>query len=181
MKNIRRIAAATGILLSTLLSFWAGGKAMLDLIGRALTVEDFAKPDGLVARGALWLFGTPWWVPGVLATLAVLGVFLLIYLGLRKPDVVSITSSNDAWSRSRIEQQFPTTDWDKPLIDIFRQHYRNETVQLDGKNFIECIFENVTFAYQGMRPIQMINCTKIPEEGFLVTVKTDNPVVFTAL
>jgi hypothetical protein len=83
MIGIRRVAAGIGVLISVLLSFWAGAKGVLDLVGRALAVEDFSKPDGLVARGALWLFDTPWWVPAVLATTAVLAMLLLIYLSIR--------------------------------------------------------------------------------------------------
>jgi hypothetical protein len=183
MRRIRRIAAVAGVLVSSLLGFWAGAKAVLDLIGRALAAEDFSKPDGLVARGALWLFNTPWWVPAILAVAAVLGVLLLIYISIRNgtANTTSAAKSNESLTQSRIQREFPTTDWDKPLTQIFRQHYKNETVQLDGKNFVECTFENVTFIYQGTRPIQMMNCRKIPQEGFLVTVQTDNPVVFTAL
>jgi hypothetical protein len=183
MIEMRRVAAGIGVLISVLLSFWAGAKAVLDLVGRALAVEDFSKPDGLVARGVLWVFDTPWWVPAVLATAAVLAVLLLIYLSIRdgRANTTASPTSNENLGLSRVQQQFPTTDWDKPLTQVFRQHYKNETVLLDGKNFIECTFENVTLLYQGTRPIQMINCKKIPGEGFLVTVQTDNPVVFTAL
>src|SRR3984893_15621974 len=183
MIGTRRVAAGIGVLITVLLSFWAGAKGVLDLVGRALAVEDFSKPDGLAARGALWLFDTPWWVPAVLATAAVVAVLLLIYLSIRdgRANTTAPPTSNENLGLSRVEQQFPTTDWDKPLSQVLRQHYKNETVLLDGKNFIECTFENVTLLYQGTRPLQMINCKKIPAEGFLVTVRTDNPVVFTAL
>jgi hypothetical protein len=89
--------------------------------------------------------------------------------------------SSTTIEKSRVERDFPTSEWDIPLTPVFRQDYKNETVPLDGKDFIQCTFENVTFLYQGTRPIQMTNCKKVPATGFVVTVQTDNPVVFTAL
>jgi hypothetical protein len=107
--------------------------------------------------------------------------------GMRRPPMpISPGSGAEAGDaaaapQSRVQQRFPTTDWDKPLTSVFRQNFKNETVELDGKNFVECSFENVTFLYQGTRPFQMINCKRISAERFLVSVRTDNPIVFTAL
>jgi hypothetical protein len=113
MTGIRRIAAGIGIVVSTLLSFWAGAKGMLDLIGRALAAEDFSKPDGVVARGALWLFSTPWWAPALLARMAVLGVFLLVYLSLRDHGGAHISNSapGEKLPQSSVQQKFSTIDW----------------------------------------------------------------------
>lgn len=63
---------------SFLLSVWAGLKLVIDSLGRVLVYQDFSKPDSLVAHGLVWLFKTPWWVPGVIAALLAAG--LLIYL-----------------------------------------------------------------------------------------------------
>jgi hypothetical protein len=35
------------------------------------------------------------------------------------------------------------------LEKIFNRHYRNETVVIDGKHFIDCIFENCTILWNG--------------------------------
>jgi hypothetical protein len=109
------------------------------------------------------------------------GIAVTLWLMRFFAATTSETGPSTTIEKSRVERDFPTSEWDKPLTTIFRQNYKNETVQLDGKNFIECTFENVTFIYQGTRPLQMINCKKLPEKGFWVTVQTDNPVVFTAL
>jgi hypothetical protein len=158
-------------------------KTMLDLIGRALSAEDFANPQGVLARGLLWLFSTPWWMPA--AIIGVLTLLLVAYLFWLGKDSTSSTRkagiNTPASASSWIQQKFPTSDWEKPLTPVYREAFKNETVQLDGKNFVECSFENVTFLYQGTRSFQMMNCKKIPPDDFLVSVRTDNPVVFTAL
>jgi hypothetical protein len=54
---------------------------------------------------------------------------------------------------------FPITDWDRPLQQWFRVYFQNETVLLDGYEFIECTFENVTFEYQGTKPFRFTGKT----------------------
>lgn len=85
-------------------------------------------------------------VGAALASLA----FALVGIGFR------------AWRRSqlpkhKIENQPASPyaqDWDKPLEKRFRVHFKNETVLIDGLEFIDCSFENVTFKYQGTRPFR---------------------------
>jgi hypothetical protein len=67
---------------------------------------------------------------------------------------------------------FPITDWDKPLEKRFRKAYKNETVLLDGLEFIECTFENVTFKYQGTKPYRLHTSS-----GNSKKLTTDNVVV----
>ena len=62
-----RIAGTVTVVFATLSAGWSGARLMLDLVGHALTVEDFVNPQGIVARGLVWLFSTPWWVPGLIA------------------------------------------------------------------------------------------------------------------
>lgn len=38
-----------------------------------------------------------------------------------------------------------------PTKDVFRRHYRNEMVKVDGIIFYHCVFENVTFHWEGGR------------------------------
>ena len=62
-----RIAGTVTVVFATLSAGWSGARLMLALVGHALTVEDFVNPQGIVARGLVWLFSTPWWVPGLIA------------------------------------------------------------------------------------------------------------------
>jgi hypothetical protein len=76
---MRKIAKVVAGIIAVLLSVWTGAKAVLDLIGRVLSAQDFVEPDGLVAKGLIWLFSTPWWVPGALGggIVLVLAIVLL--------------------------------------------------------------------------------------------------------
>lgn len=67
----------------------------------------------------------------------------------------------------------PTADWDKPLEKRFRIHFKNEAVLIDGFEFIECSFENVTFKYQGTRPFRFTG----KNTGNSRRVTTDDKVV----
>ena len=79
-------------------------------------------------------------------------------------------------------QRFPTTDWETPLVLIYGQNYENETVSLDGKRFLECTFKNVTYSYEGTRPVEMIDCKRIPVGGETIfTLTSRNPVVMTTV
>jgi len=66
----------------------------------------------------------------------------------------------DIYDRHR--QRFgydPATAWDdsKPLERIYPRTFRNETIVLDGKLFIDPIFDRVTFVYNGTAPFGMNN------------------------
>jgi len=69
---------------------------------------------------------------------------------------------------------FPTPDWHEPLEPVVNQEFRNQVVELDGKNFVDCRFFNVTFRYNGTMPIQFSNCT-LPFGEYIL--QADNPVV----
>jgi hypothetical protein len=71
---------------------------------------------------------------------------------------------------------FPTTNWHEPLKSIVNKHFKNETVELDGKSFHDCIFEKVTFVYQGTMPAQFVNCSRPNHAGEYI-FRTDNPAV----
>src|SRR5271167_4244900 len=45
-------------------------------------------------------------------------------------------------SEGAISEDFPTADWGKQLKNVFRVHFKNETVLLDGCDFIECTFDD---------------------------------------
>ena len=42
------------------------------------------------------------------------------------------------------------------LIPIVGQNFRNEIVELDGKSFRNCRFDNVTFVYRGIGRVELI-------------------------
>ena len=39
----------------------------------------------------------------------------------------------------------------KKLKSVYNKNFKNETVQLDGKRYVDCSFENVTFVWEGDR------------------------------
>jgi hypothetical protein len=87
-------------------------------------------------------------------------------------------------AQSSIASRFPTNDWEKPLLRVFRQSYENETVELDGKSFVECKFKNVSFRYSGTKSVEIIDCQRIPDDNtkqFEMRVISENPVVLSSL
>jgi len=71
---------------------------------------------------------------------------------------------------------FPTTNWHEPLKPIVSKHFKNEAVGLDGKSFIDCTFENVTFVYQGTMQAQFTRCSRPNHKGGYI-FQSGNPVV----
>jgi hypothetical protein len=45
--------------------------------------------------------------------------------------------------------------WDRPLIQVWQKEFKNQTVTLDGYEYVECSFENVTFQYEGTGPTRL--------------------------
>jgi hypothetical protein len=46
---------------------------------------------------------------------------------------------------------------DYPLKEYRGKTYKDETVQIDGNNFIDCTFDNVTFRFDGEAPFRFTN------------------------
>ena len=46
---------------------------------------------------------------------------------------------------------------DYPLKEYRGKTYKDETVQIDGNNFIDCTFDNVTFRFDGEAPFRFAN------------------------
>jgi hypothetical protein len=119
---------------------------------------DVSKKFGWLIDGNVWAFAP--------VTLVILAT---IILGLR--------------DLGFLKQKFPPSVDDKIHFIKFEDPYRpivvvgkiftNEKVVLDGYSYSNCTFENVTFVFNGMTPVTMIN-SKI---GGLITLKTDNPSV----
>jgi hypothetical protein len=69
----------------------------------------------------------------------------------------------------------PNLAWDdkKPLERVYQGAFANQTVLLDGKNFINPSFENVTLAYNGTGPFMIEDPTRFVN----VQIATRNKVV----
>jgi hypothetical protein len=60
-----------------------------------------------------------------------------------------------------------------PLSEVYRRHFRDEEVVLDGVSFIDCTFgRNTTLVYNGTAPFKMLNTQPTPE--FVWKFKTSN-------
>jgi hypothetical protein len=158
---IRHRNAIAGALIS-LPGAWSGFKWMLDWGGRI----DVFRTWGSVMMDAL-----PTIPPWASLVLIVIGM-LLIWLDLRRargpgPQAAAIQVQVET------QEPFRTDDWDKPLEKQFRIKFKNETVLLDGFEFIECTFDNVTFKYQGTKPFRFTGKTS----GNSRKVTTDNKIV----
>lgn len=90
-----------------------------------------------------------------------------------------LSSKADA-SKAKIDEletQFPK--WPHPYqpTSVVGKAFRNERVILDGKSYSHCIFENVTFVYNGTTTIQFSN-NKILGSAWYAS---DNPAVLGTL
>jgi hypothetical protein len=56
-----------------------------------------------------------------------------------------------------------------PLEKIYNRKFTNETVALDGRHFINPVFDNVTFFYQGTAPVFFENPTYVLHGGKTAT------------
>lgn len=59
---------------------------------------------------------------------------------------------------------------------IIGQTFKNKTINLDGKEFIECVFENCTFRWNGERH-SVQNCRIIGSKG----VESQNPTIYNTI
>jgi hypothetical protein len=78
----------------------------------------------------------------------------------------------------------PNLAWDdnKPLTRIYPRTFTNETVVLDGKLFINPIFDSVTFVYNGTGPIGVNNATFVKHNGEMRTrIISNNKIVTTIM
>jgi hypothetical protein len=64
---------------------------------------------------------------------------------------------------------------DFPLKQIQTKTFKNETVQLDGNEFIDCTFNNVVFKFDGQAPFRFTNDHFQSPSKF--SISSDNPVV----
>jgi len=58
----------------------------------------------------------------------------------------------------------------KPKIRVESMYYENQPVRLDGCEFVDCCFSNVTFIYDGREPFAFVQ----PKFGGKITISTKN-------
>jgi hypothetical protein len=64
---------------------------------------------------------------------------------------------------------------DLPLKQIQAKTFKNETVQLDGNEFIDCTFDNVALKFDGQAPFRFTNDHFVEHSNLAIT--SDNPVI----
>jgi len=71
------------------------------------------------------------------------------------------------------------TAWDDnaPLERIYSEKFENQTVPLDGFHYINPVFDNVTFDYEGVGQSQMDSATFVKRTGGIVRFRSQNKVV----
>jgi hypothetical protein len=78
-----------------------------------------------------------------------------------------------------LAQQSPNTQSnfraDFPLTKIEAKTYKNETVRIDGNEFIDCTFDNVVFQFDGEAPYRFTNAHFVP--GSKVAIVSTNPAI----
>lgn len=82
-------------------------------------------------------------------------------------------------SRSSVTRKTAASDWREPFHHLPRESinnraYVNESIELDGKSFRDCSFENVTFMFRGTAPAEFLGNTRV-EGGF--SLNTDDPAI----
>ena len=66
----------------------------------------------------------------------------------------------------------------KPLTQVRDRTFKGRTIQLDGYDYINCTFEDVTFEYEGTAPTRFTGKYIVrPGSWKDVTLRSNNPVV----
>lgn len=103
------------------------------------------------------------------ATLVVVGTVILIlreFVFPKKATRIAIRPGDDAWQDS------------VPLEKIYGRTFVNETVELDGRHFVNPVFDNVTLFYRGTGPVFMENPAYVSDGGKMKSrLATRNKVV----
>jgi hypothetical protein len=100
------------------------------------------QPRTLPGRLAIWFL-----LSGILSALAIYGSF-------SKPGWLILTSKE--WK-------------DYPKTEVVRQRFSHETVVLDGHDYINCTFDQVTFVYDGIAPFSLTGETSLIQPVALQT------------
>jgi hypothetical protein len=84
---------------------------------------------------------------------------------------------------SLIEPEQPVEEcnfWaDLPLRQVRDQTFANKTLEVDGKEFVDCTFDSVTFKFEGQAPFRFT--TVHFEHPSKLAVTSDNPAIQAAI
>ena len=92
--------------------------------------------------------------------------------------LASLAISSFGWYRVN-NYSYLTNDWmgiDErwklyKKIDVWNKRFMNEVVDVDGRRYVDCTFENVTFLYNATAPWEFSGTTTITGT---INIKTDN-------
>jgi hypothetical protein len=114
-----------------------------------------------VVVGTKWLYAVFNPVLFVLGVLAVLGVFVVVGVTGGPPALlvalgalIVLTIFGEG-SYRLYQEEVP--QWSSKKTPIVNKAFRNERVDIDGKSFSGCTFENVTFVYHGQGPFDLMH------------------------
>jgi hypothetical protein len=150
---------------------WWIGWAVWDHVGRASL--------GAVVSAFLSLIHgmSPAWTSGIR------GAFVAFMLVLTPNLWMALIRNKPVPQESPLELFNGTLRWRKPrLKQIANRHLLNETVILDGVDYLNCVFENCTIRYEGSAPYQLSDCQLVRHEGRTnLIVASSNPIVMMTL
>lgn len=121
-----------------------------------------------------------------------LGLGWLVYLRwerkrmtplVRTPNVLAVAvlvlatavMGYDIYDRGDGRSSFPSNCVNYQYTEIDSHQFSHETVRLDGRKFVNCSFDNVTFKFEGTAPFQFIPYPPVTIAD--IKVRSDVPVV----
>jgi len=140
----QRIKKIGLLVLGAIFWIWSATKAAIDWLGRFAIQEDAERAKTMIDQGLIWLFGTPWWVPALLATFLTAA---LIVMALR--DDIGSSQNKSASANAGPGNKEPT-EQELPLREVKQRVFKNnEAVEIDGCEFIDCDFQECVIWYSG--------------------------------
>jgi hypothetical protein len=148
--------------------FWLGGVLVLVALPIYLSAAWWrlieSKLDGRARQYIIAIASRiPWWVRSL--------AFVILAFALAQvlPGVHFISQSSLTISATQF------AEWPDPYFPkiVAGKHFHNENVLLDGIEYDNCTFENVTLIYNGTAPIRNTRATFINNPR----IHTDNPAV----
>ena len=99
---------------------------------------------------------------------------LIVFVLIAKLIARSQTADYQKSGTERVHERGPSFYEDDPHYKTVRGHkFRNETVELDGKRFEDCEFENSTILFHGNAPTEMID----PKFLGSLQIASDDPAI----
>ena len=112
-----------------------------------------------------------------------------VYKPSRWPQLTMIALTVLTWSAVGFDYYDRHPNWavkpvtqaelDKPLEQVWGKTFINERIALDGKEYVDCTFQNVMFDYEGTASFRLTNCHFTP--GGDTAFGSRNPIVKQAM